>query len=97
MEVEAGILRVAGGGLRRTAVPLRDVTLVYTTLMPKGEDFREVLAVEFASAAGEGTLALDPEEGFDLAEVVDTLRAALGDRWDDVYVGHKHLSRVRGL
>ncbi len=96
LEVEAGTLRVSGGGLPGQEIRLQDVTLVYTTLMPQGEDFREVLAIEFASASGEGVLALDPDEGFDLADVVERMRAAMGGRWDDVYVGHKHLSRVRG-
>lgn len=96
-EVEAGVLRVAGGGFRKVTVRLEDVTLVYTTMMPKGEDFREVLAVEFSAPQGEGVLALDPAEGFDVAAIVAALREALGARWDDVYVGHKHLSRVRGL
>lgn len=86
-----------GRGLRKRRVQPEQVTEVYTTLMPKGEDFQEVLAVEFLSEKGEEVLVLDPEEGFDIPSAIESLKEMLGRRWEDVYVGHKHLSKVRGF
>jgi hypothetical protein len=84
-------------GLRRYFVRLEDIVAVFTTMMPKGKDFHEVLAIEFATGADGGILALDPAWGFDLREAMGALQEALGDRWEEVYLGHKHASRVRGL
>ncbi len=36
-------------GLRRSFVRLEDIGAVFTTMMPKGSDFHEVLAIEFAT------------------------------------------------
>ncbi len=83
-------------GIRGQLIPLEDVMLVYTSLMPKGEDFQEVLAIEFAAPSGDGVIVLDPAEGTDIGQTIQELKEALGGRWEDVYVGHKHLSRVRG-
>ena len=84
-------------GLKRYTVRLEDVVAVFTTMMPKGKSFQEVLAVEFVADKGGGILALDPTWGFDLSEAMAALKQALGDRWDEVYLGHKHASQVRGL
>lgn len=96
MEVTRRGIRFRSGGLRRTLIPFDDVVLVYTTMMSKGEDFEEVLAVEYSSSSGEGVIVMDPTQGMDIGQAIQDLRAALGNRWDDVYVGYKHLSRVRG-
>ncbi len=84
-------------GLRRYFVRLEDIVAVFTTMMPKGKGFHEVLAIEFATGADGGILALDPAWGFDLPEAMGALQEALGERWEEVYLGHKHASRVRGL
>lgn len=89
-------IRVVAKGIRGQLIPLEDVMLVYTSLMPKGEDFREVLAIEFAAPSGDEVIVLDPAEGTDIGQTIQELKEALGGRWEDVYVGHKHLSRVRG-
>lgn len=87
-------VKVKVGAFRRQLIPLQDVLMVYTTMMPKGEDFHEVLALETSSGQ---ILVLDPEEGFDVPGLIQELRKALGERWDDVYLGYKHLSKVRGM
>jgi hypothetical protein len=84
-------------GLRRYVVRREDVLAVFTTMMPKDDDFQEVVAVEFLGEEEGGILVLDPAWGFSVEEALDALRALLGERWDDRYLGHKHLSRVRGL
>lgn len=85
-------------GLKRYTVRLEDVVAVFTTMMPKGRGFQEVLAIEFLVATkGGGVLALDPAWGFDLADAMGALREALGDRWEELYLGHKHASTVRGI
>jgi hypothetical protein len=89
-------IRVSSGRRGRLVRP-EEVTEVYTTLMPKEDDFEEVLAVEFSTEHGEGVLVLDPAEGYDIAAAVASLREMLGERWEEVYLGHKHLSRVRGF
>ncbi|MFQ5907912.1 MAG: hypothetical protein ACE5JE_03660 [Thermoplasmata archaeon] len=96
IEITAAELKVAKG-LKRYAVPLEDIAAVFTTMMPKGKDFQEVLAVEFVAGTQGAILALDPSWGFDLAEAVAALREALGESWEDLYLGHKHASEVRGL
>lgn len=96
MEVSEDGVKVSKG-LRRYFVPLEDVVAIFTTMMPKGKDFQEVLAVEFLSESEGGILALDPSWGFDLGEAMAALREALGERWEDLYLGHKHVSKVRGL
>lgn len=96
--VEIGKARVkVSKGLKRYVVRMEDVIAVFTTMMPKGEDFQEVLAIEFATGEDGGVLALDPTWGFDLSQALAALQEALGDRWEEVYLGHKHASRVRGL
>ncbi len=83
-------------GIRGQLIPLKDVMLVHTSLIPKGEDFQEVLAIEFAAPSGDGVIVLDPAEGTDIGQTIQELKETLRGRWEDVYVGHKHLSRVRG-
>ncbi|MCJ2555466.1 MAG: hypothetical protein LN410_04650 [Candidatus Thermoplasmatota archaeon] len=95
IEISTTVVKVAKG-LRRYAVPLEDIAAVFTTMMPKGKDFQEVLAIEFVRGTGGAILALDPAWGFDLAEAVAALREALGERWEELYLGHKHASEVRG-
>ncbi|MFQ5918993.1 MAG: hypothetical protein ACE5I4_02970 [Thermoplasmata archaeon] len=96
--VEIGAERVkVSKGLKRYVVRIEDIVAVFTTMMPKGKDFQEVLAIEFVAEAGGGVLALDPSWGFDLAQAMAALQEALDDRWEEVYLGHKHSSRVRGL
>ncbi|MDX1534757.1 MAG: hypothetical protein R3291_03970, partial [Thermoplasmata archaeon] len=46
VEVGAERLKVSKG-LKRYVVRLADVVAVFTTMMPKGKSFQEVLAVEF--------------------------------------------------
>lgn len=96
VEISSADVKVTKG-FRRYVVPLREIAAVFTTMMPKGKDFQEVLAIEFASPKGGAVLALDPSWGFDLAEAMSALREALGERWEDLYLGHKHASEVRGL
>jgi hypothetical protein len=96
VEISTAEVKVAKG-LKRYVVPLEDIAAVFTTMMPKGKDFQEVLAIEFVTGTRGAILALDPDWGFDLAEAVVALREALGGRWEDLYLGHKHASEVRGL
>lgn len=96
MEISDTALKVSKG-LRRYLVRLEDIAAVFTTMMPKGADFREVLAVEFFTEEGGGVLALDPSWGFDLGEAMAALQEVLGGRWEELYLGHKHASKVRGL
>lgn len=84
-------------GLRRYFVRFEDIVAVFTTMRPKGKDFQEVLAIEFSTGSEGGILALDPSWGFELSEVMGALQEALEARWEEVYLGHKHSSRVRGL
>lgn len=84
-------------GLRKYAVHRDDVAAVFTTMMPKEGDFQEVVAVEFFTDDEGGILALDPAWGFAVSEALEALEAMLGDRWEDLYLGYKHLSQVRGL
>jgi hypothetical protein len=84
-------------GLRHYFVRWEEIVAVFTTMMPKGKDFQEVLAVEFVRGTDGAVLALDPAWGFDIAEAVAALREALGERWEELYLGHKHASEVRGL
>ncbi len=96
VEITSDGIRASTGGARFRLIPFEAVSLVYTSLMPKGEAFDEVLAIEFSDPSGDGVLVLDPAEGVDTGEAIRQLREALGNRWQDLYVGHKHLSRVRG-
>lgn len=82
-------------GRRSLQIPFTSITLIYTSLRPE-EDFQEVLALEFSGEVGAGLIVLDPREGCDLEAAVSALREGLGERWPEVYIGHKHLSRVRG-
>ncbi|MFQ6012822.1 MAG: hypothetical protein ACE5LS_04180 [Thermoplasmata archaeon] len=84
-------------GLRRYFVRTEDIVAVFTTMMPKDRGFQEVLAVEFLAGTEGGILALDPAWGFDLSEAMAALQKALGERWEELYLGHKHASQVRGL
>ncbi|MEE9164321.1 MAG: hypothetical protein V3U17_05975 [Thermoplasmata archaeon] len=96
--VEIGKERVkVSKGLKRYVVRTEDIVAVFTTMMPKGKDFQEVLAIEFITGASGGILALDPTWGFDLSQAMAALQEALEDRWEEVYLGHKHASQVRGL
>ncbi len=95
MDISRDGIRVAARGREDQLIPLKDITLVYTSLMPKRGDFQEVLAIEFSAPGGEGVVVMDPADGFDTSQAVQRLREALGERWDDIYVGHKHLSKVR--
>ncbi|MFQ5552422.1 MAG: hypothetical protein ACE5EW_01685 [Thermoplasmata archaeon] len=92
---QAGVKVVKG--LRRYVVPLEEIVAVFTTMMPKGKDFQEVLAIEFLSGSEGAILALDPSWGFDLGDAMAALKEALGERWEELYLGHKHVSEVRGL
>lgn len=96
VRIDASGVRVRTG-LRKYVVPLEDVGAVFTTMMPKDGDFQEVVAVEFFGEEGSGILALDPAWGFDLQEALEALETVLEDRWEDLYLGYKHLSKVRGL
>lgn len=96
VEITRKGIRLRRGGLRRTLVPFEDIVLVYTTMAPTREGFEEVLAVEYSSSSGEGVIVMGRAQGLDVHQVIHTLRVALGDGWDDVYVGYKHLSRGRG-
>ncbi len=96
--VEIGKARVkVSKGLKRYVVRIEDIVAVFTTMMPKGKDFQEVLAIEFVTEADGGILALDPTWGFDLSQAMAALQEALEDRWEEVYLGHKRSSLVRGL
>ncbi len=85
-----------GSGLTRTSISFDEVMLVYTTMASMGDDFEEVLAVEYSSQSGEGVIVIDRNQGMNIGQAIQSLKTALGDRWEDVYVGYKHLSRVRG-
>lgn len=96
MKVTAEAVEVRRG-LRKYVVRREDVAAVFTTMMPKDGDFQEVVAVEFFADDKGGILALDPTWGFAIPEALAALEAMLGDRWEDLYLGYKHLSQVRGL
>ncbi len=97
VEITSEGIKVALRGRRGIFIPLEAVALVYTTLMPKDEDFQEVLVIEYSGSSGAGVAVLDPTEGFDVPQTLEELSETLGERWHDIYIGHKHLSRVRDM
>ncbi len=59
-----------GSGLTRTSISFDEVVLVYTTMASVGEDFEEVLAVEYSSQSGEGIIVIDHYQGMDIGQAI---------------------------